>query len=54
MILFQHNVETMLWQRMAQSEKSAVRKLAYSIEARKMSRYESRALAKISTRDRGL
>jgi len=43
-ILFQHNVETMLWRRMAHTEKSAVRKLSYSIEARKMSRYETRAL----------
>jgi sugar transferase (PEP-CTERM/EpsH1 system associated) len=43
-VLFQHNVETMLWQRMAQTEKSAVRKLAYGIEARKMSAYERRAL----------
>jgi polysaccharide biosynthesis protein PslH len=43
-VLFQHNVETMLWRRMAQTEKSAVRKLAYGIEARKMSAYERRAL----------
>lgn len=43
-VLFQHNVETMLWQRMAQTEKSALRKLAYGIEARKMSAYECRAL----------
>jgi glycosyltransferase involved in cell wall biosynthesis len=43
-VLFQHNVETMLWQRMAETEKSAVRKFAYGIEARKMSAYESRAL----------
>jgi polysaccharide biosynthesis protein PslH len=43
-VLFQHNVETMLWQRMAHTEKSALRKLSYSIEARKMSAYERRAL----------
>jgi glycosyltransferase involved in cell wall biosynthesis len=43
-VLFQHNVETMLWRRMAQTEKSVVRKLAYGIEARKMSSYEQRAL----------
>src|ERR1700689_324713 len=39
-VLFQHNVETMLWRRMAQTEKSAVRKLSYGIEARKMAAYE--------------
>jgi len=43
-VLFQHNVETMLWRRMAHTEKSALRKLSYSIEARKMSRYETRTL----------
>ena len=43
-VLFQHNVETILWQRMAHTEKSALRKLAYNIEARKMSAYEHRAL----------
>jgi glycosyltransferase involved in cell wall biosynthesis len=45
-VLFQHNVETMLWQRMANSEKSAVRKLAYGIEARKMAAYERLALGR--------
>jgi len=43
-VLFQHNVETMLWQRMADTEKSALRKLSYHIEARKMARYETRTL----------
>jgi polysaccharide biosynthesis protein PslH len=43
-VLFQHNVETMLWQRMARTEKSAGRRLAYGIEARKMDIYERRAL----------
>lgn len=42
--LFQHNVETMLWRRMASTEKSAFRKLSYGIEARKMENYESRTL----------
>jgi len=42
--LFQHNVETMLWRRMAGTEKSALRKLSYWIEARKMENYESRML----------
>jgi polysaccharide biosynthesis protein PslH len=43
-ILFQHNVETMLWRRMAHTEKAAWRKLSYSIEAWKMSRYETQTL----------
>jgi glycosyltransferase involved in cell wall biosynthesis len=40
-VLFQHNVETMLWRRMATTEKSALRRLSYGIEARKMSAYET-------------
>jgi glycosyltransferase involved in cell wall biosynthesis len=43
-VLFQHNVETMLWRRMAKAEKSPVRKLSYKIEARKMALYEEAAL----------
>jgi polysaccharide biosynthesis protein PslH len=43
-VLFQHNVETMLWRRMADTEKSALRKLSYGIEARKMAAYETRTL----------
>jgi len=43
-VLFQHNVETMLWRRMAATEKSPLRKLSYSIEARKMEAYETQAL----------
>src|SRR4051812_13094692 len=39
-VLFQHNVESSLWQRMARTETNPVRKLSYSIEAAKMSRYE--------------
>lgn len=42
--LFQHNVETRLWQRMAVTEKSPLRKLSYQIEARKMAAYETRTL----------
>src|SRR5579864_4961989 len=38
-VLFQHNVETMLWRRMAKTEKSPVRKLSYNIEAKKMASY---------------
>jgi len=43
-VLFQHNVETMLWRRMAQTERSLLRKLSYRVEARKMAAYESRTL----------
>lgn len=43
-VLFQHNVETMLWRRMAKTEKSPMRKLSYRIEARKMASYEKAAL----------
>jgi glycosyltransferase involved in cell wall biosynthesis len=42
--LFQHNVESILWQRMAQTEKTPWRKISYSIEARKMAAYETRTL----------
>ena len=45
-VLFQHNVETMLWRRMAKTEKNPLRKLSYSIEARKMSAYETRTLVR--------
>jgi glycosyltransferase involved in cell wall biosynthesis len=45
-VLFQHNVETMLWRRMAETEKNPLRKLSYSIEARKMSAYETRTLVR--------
>jgi glycosyltransferase involved in cell wall biosynthesis len=44
MVLFQHNVETMLWRRMADTEQSRLRKLSYRIEARKMAAYETRTL----------
>jgi glycosyltransferase involved in cell wall biosynthesis len=43
-VLFQHNVETLLWRRMANTETSALRKLSYRIEARKMAAYETRTL----------
>lgn len=45
-VLFQHNVESALWQRMAATETNPVRRFAYKIEARKMSQYERRALRK--------
>ena len=46
-VLFQHNVETMLWRRMAETEKSPFRKLSYRIEAGKMAAYESRTLGRV-------
>jgi glycosyltransferase involved in cell wall biosynthesis len=45
-ILFQHNVETSLWQRMAWAEPNPVKKAAYRLEATKMARYERHALGK--------
>lgn len=45
-VLFQHNVESALWQRMAATESNPVKRMAYKIEARKMSRYERKALGK--------
>lgn len=45
-VLFQHNVETSLWQRMADRETNPVRRLSYRIEAGKMARYERNTLAK--------
>jgi glycosyltransferase involved in cell wall biosynthesis len=44
-VLFQHNVETVLWRRLAETETSPLRRLCYQIEAAKMARYEPRALA---------
>jgi polysaccharide biosynthesis protein PslH len=43
-VLFQHNVETVLWRRMADTEKDFFRKLSYRIEARKMASYEASTL----------
>jgi polysaccharide biosynthesis protein PslH len=44
-VLFQHNVETTLWQRMAATESNVVKRLAYQIEAAKMARQEHWALS---------
>jgi glycosyltransferase involved in cell wall biosynthesis len=43
-VLFQHNVESSLWARMAKAETNPIRKLSYKIEARKMARYERETL----------
>ncbi len=43
-VLFQHNVESSLWSRMATTEANPVRKLSYKTEAAKMRRYERATL----------
>lgn len=45
-VLFQHNVESVLWRRMASTESNPVKRVAYRLEAQKMWRYERRALGK--------
>jgi glycosyltransferase involved in cell wall biosynthesis len=45
-VLFQHNVESSLWQRMAAMESNPVKKLSFAIESAKMTRYERGALAR--------
>jgi polysaccharide biosynthesis protein PslH len=45
-VLFQHNVETALWQRLAATDSNLARRAAYTIEARKMASYERDALRK--------
>jgi polysaccharide biosynthesis protein PslH len=45
-LLFQHNVESSLWQRMAATELHPLRKLSYTLESARMSRYERRTLAR--------
>lgn len=45
-VLFQHNVETTLWQRLVATDSSLAKRAAYSIEARKMASYERDALRK--------
>jgi glycosyltransferase involved in cell wall biosynthesis len=43
-VLFQHNVESSLWKRMAATESNPIKRMAFGIEAAKMSRYERAAL----------
>ena len=45
-ILFQHNVETVLWDRMLASEPSPFRRLLYRLEAGRMRRFECSSIAK--------
>lgn len=39
-VLFQHNVESILWQRQAAHEPNPLKRLAFGLEAMKMARYE--------------
>ncbi|HKS40978.1 MAG TPA: glycosyltransferase family 4 protein [Blastocatellia bacterium] len=43
-VLFQHNVESALWQRQAQHEPNLVKRLLFKLEAAKMTRYEHAAV----------
>ena len=43
-VLFQHNVETALWERLARTESNPAKRLAYKFEADKMAKYERAAL----------
>jgi polysaccharide biosynthesis protein PslH len=45
-ILFQHNVETVLWDRMLASEPSRLKRLLYRLEAGRMRRYECSSIGK--------
>jgi glycosyltransferase involved in cell wall biosynthesis len=57
-VLFQHNVESVLWRRQAHHEPNLIKRLAFQIEAIKMSRYERDAVRRfprviaVSERDR--
>src|SRR5205085_8503715 len=43
-VLFQHNVESVLWRRQAAREPNWIQRLAFKIEAAKMARYERSAV----------
>jgi glycosyltransferase involved in cell wall biosynthesis len=43
-VLFQHNVESSLWKRIAATESNPIKRMAFGIEAAKMSQYEGAAL----------
>jgi len=45
-VLFQHNVESVLWHRLAHCEPSLIRRTVFQLEAIKMSRYERAALTR--------
>lgn len=45
-VLFQHNVETSIWQRQAQCEENWLKRVMFKLEAAKMKRYEAGAMRK--------
>lgn len=45
-VLFQHNVESLLWRRLAQCETNLVRRVVFQLEAAKMLRYERAAVVR--------
>jgi len=45
-VLFQHNVESSLWRRMAAVETNSIKKLSFAIESAKMTRYERATLGR--------
>jgi glycosyltransferase involved in cell wall biosynthesis len=47
-VLFQHNVESILWQRQATHEPNLAKRLAFKIEAAKMTRYEARTVGRFT------
>ena len=57
-VLFQHNVESILWRRQAAHEPNRIKRLAFALEALKMDRYERAAVRRfphviaVSDRDR--
>ncbi|HEY2905365.1 MAG TPA: glycosyltransferase family 4 protein [Vicinamibacterales bacterium] len=57
-VLFQHNVESVLWRRQAAHEPNPIKRLAFAVEAWKMARYERATVARfphvvaVSDRDR--
>jgi len=59
-VLFQHNVEAVLWRRMAACQEQWLRKTIYRLEARRMERYERAAVQRfdrviaVSDRDKAL
>ncbi|MDX6693397.1 MAG: polysaccharide biosynthesis protein PslH [Blastocatellia bacterium] len=59
-VLFQHNVESALWQRQAQHEPNLIKRAAFKIEALKMAAYERAAVKRfqhiiaVSEHDRAL
>lgn len=45
-VLFQHNVESSLWQRQAQYDPNLLKRLVFKLEAAKMTRYERQTVAR--------